>query len=204
MVKKAEIVNETPSEGIDLRPLPMAPACAPGTVVVGVHRLHDQVEYPEYHTDSSSCFDLRADLSTAHIELKCWEPVNNTEVTKKVRDLGAGRYLLIEPGERVLIPTGLSFEFPAGYGLNTFIRSGVGLKKGLVLANAVGVIDEDYRAELYLPIINTTKTRVRIENGERLVQAEVRPVIQAIFDILDERPSSVGNRNGGFGSTGAQ
>lgn len=197
-----ETVNETADQGVDLRPLPMAPACGPGSVLVGIHPIHDQVELPEYKTDAAGCFDLQADLSTHHAFLKHWDPVMNREGQRKVRDDSTGRHILLEPGERILIPTGLIFVFPVGFSMNTFIRSSVALKKGLALANSVGYIDEDYRDELFLPIINTSRGQVRIDHKERLAQGEVRPAIQAIIDVVDERPSLAGNRIGGFGSTG--
>lgn len=207
MVKKqSERVDgdEVANPGVDLSPLPMVPACGPGSAVVGVFRLNDAVGYPDYQTDASGCMDLAADLSTHHAFLKVWDPAMNREGTKKIRDDSTGRHILIEPGERILIPTGLIFAFPLGYSMNTFIRSSVGLKKGLMLANGVGYIDEDYRNELFLPIINVSRAQVRIDDKERLAQGEVRPAIQATIEVLDERPSLAGNRSGGFGSTGTK
>lgn len=205
MVKKTEKASETDetsADVVDLQPLPMVPACGPSPIVTGIYRTNEAVEYPDYQTDASSCLDLAADLSTHNAVLKFWDPQMNREGQKKVRGDSTGRYILIEPGERVLIPTGLIFVFPVGVGMNTFIRSSVGLKKGLMLANGVAVIDEDYRNELFLPIINQSRGQVRIDDKERLVQGEIRPVIQSILEVLDARPSAAGNRSGGFGSTG--
>ena len=199
MAKKSEPVE---AAGVSLEPLPMSPACPPGfQSVTGVYRITPEVDYPEYQTDASGCFDLAADLNPEHAYVKHWDPVMNREGAKRVREDFKGRYLLIEPGERVLVPTGLIFVLPVGHAMNTFIRSSVGLKKGLMLANGVGYIDEDYRNELFLPIINVSRGQVRIDHKERLAQGEVRPVVQTIIEPVDARPSLSGNRTGGFGST---
>jgi dUTP pyrophosphatase len=203
MVKKGDI-NETSNQGVDLQPLPMAPATSPSVLNTQVYRLNDSVAYPSYQTERAGCMDLAADLSSNHMSVKCWDPVMNRPGEKRIREDSTGRYVLIEPGERLLIATGLIFVFPEGFSMTTFIRSSVGLKKGLALANGVGYIDEDYREELFIPIINNSRGQVRIDHCERLAQAEIRPSIQVKIDTVEDRPSAVGNRNGGFGSTGSK
>ena len=121
---------------------------------------------------------------------------------------GADLYALIEgdpvvinPGETVMIHTGLAMAIPEGYvGLN-FARSGLASKRGLAPANKVGVIDSDYRGELMVALHNHGKIPQTVENGDRIAQFLIMPVITADFietDTLDDTERGAG----GFGSTG--
>ena len=121
---------------------------------------------------------------------------------------GADLYALIEgdpvvinPGETVMIHTGLAMAIPEGYvGLN-FARSGLASKRGLTPANKVGVIDSDYRGELMVALHNHGKVPQTVENGDRIAQFLIMPVITADFvetDTLDDTERGAG----GFGSTG--
>ena len=121
---------------------------------------------------------------------------------------GADLYALIEgdpvvinPGETVMIHTGLAMAIPEGYvGLN-FARSGLASKRGLAPANKVGVIDSDYRGELMVALHNHGKVPQTVENGDRIAQFLIMPVITADFietDTLDDTERGAG----GFGSTG--
>lgn len=201
MVKKSERTEITSDEIVDLRPLPMVAPHGNSAFVTGVYRINESVSYPEYQTSASGCLDLAADLGTHNAFLKYWDTNMGREGNKGIRDDSTGRHILIEPGDRVLIPTGLIFQFCDGWSMKTFIRSSVGLKKGLMLANGVGYIDEDYRNELFLPIINMSRCQVRVEDKERLAQGEVCPTVQTVLRVLDNRPPLTGNRIGGFGST---
>lgn len=107
----------------------------------------------------------------------------------------------IQPGQTVLIHTGLAFEIPEGYGGFVFARSGLATKKGLAPANKVGVIDSDYRGELMIPLHNGGKEPVEIEHGERVAQLVFLPSPQADFLPVDEL-SDTTRSGGGFGSTG--
>lgn len=115
--------------------------------------------------------------------------------------LPEGDPITINPGETVLIHTGLSMAIPEGYvGLN-FARSGLATKRGLAPANKVGVIDSDYRGELMVALRNHGETPQTVEPGDRIAQFLVMPVITAQFvevDFLDETERGAG----GFGSTG--
>lgn len=187
-----------------LDPKPMEPFIlqeSGNEIVLGVYPASDAAISPEYKTQGAGCFDLSADLSANQDQLTVYEPTMNREVKRRVHIDALGRYVLLEPGERILIPTGLIFEIPVGFCINIFIRSSVGLKKGLSLANGVGYIDSDYREETLIPLINMSRTQVRINDKERLAQAELRPCVRIPLELLDERPQRVGNRTGGFGST---
>ncbi len=109
--------------------------------------------------------------------------------------------VVLSKGERRLIPTGIAVEIPQGCGGFVFPRSGNAIKKGLSLANAVGVIDSDYRGEISVPVINLGKEPVYINDGDRIAQLVIIPVSLCDFsqaDILDETERN----DGGFGSTG--
>lgn len=110
--------------------------------------------------------------------------------------------LAVAPGDRALVPTGLAIEMPHGnmVGL-VFIRSGLAAKHGLSLANAVGVIDSDYKGEIYIPVINQGDKEYIIHPGERIAQLVFVPVIKAVLQEADEL-SSTQRGSGGFGSTG--
>ena len=107
----------------------------------------------------------------------------------------------IEPGERVLIPTGLMMEIPAGFEGQVRPRSGLALKKGLTLVNSPGTIDADYRGEVKVILINLGKESVEINRGDRIAQLVIAPVVQVNLEVSHEL-SKTERGDGGFGSTG--
>ncbi len=107
----------------------------------------------------------------------------------------------IEPGERVLIPTGLMMEIPAGFEGQVRPRSGLALKKGLTLVNSPGTIDADYRGEVKVILINLGKESVEINRGDRIAQLVIVPVVQVNLEVSHEL-SETERGDGGFGSTG--
>lgn len=109
--------------------------------------------------------------------------------------------IVLEPGERKLIPTGLIIELPVGFEAQIRPRSGLALKKGLTMANSPGTIDADYRGEVGVIAINLGRDTVVIERGERIAQMIVAPVVQAQW-IEVEEVGSTARGAGGFGSTG--
>ena len=135
---------------------------------------------PTYETVGAAGADLRANL-----------PYD-------LRDAG----IEISPGGRALIPTGLRLEIPVGYEVQVRARSGLALKHGVTLANAIGTIDSDYRGDLGVILWNGGTDTFRVTHGVRIAQMVVAPVVQATFaivDALDETDRGAG----GFGSTGA-
>jgi dUTP pyrophosphatase len=110
---------------------------------------------------------------------------------------------LLEPGQTLLIPTGLSI-YIADPGLAALIlpRSGLGHKHGIVLGNLVGLIDSDYQGELMVSCWNRGQTAFKISIGERLAQLVLVPVVQAHFDIVEEFDESQRGA-GGFGHSGS-
>lgn len=136
-------------------------------------------ELPKYATDFSAGIDLIADV----------EGESN---------------ILIFPGERRLIPTGLYVAIPEGYELQIRSRSGLALKKGILVLNSPGTIDSDYRGEIGVILFNTGSEAIRIANGERIAQAVLNEIPQLLWlkvDKLTDLPSTERGQ-GGFGSTG--
>jgi len=106
----------------------------------------------------------------------------------------------LKPFERILIPTGLSFEIPLGYEIQVRPRSGLSIKTGLVIVNSPGTIDSDYRGELKIIVSNFSSTVETIEHGLKIAQLVLAPVIQMKLEVSDLSESIRGPN--GFGSTG--
>lgn len=130
--------------------------------------------YPSYETEGSAGMDIRAYL-------------NETVV--------------IEPGKRALIPTGLFMEFEPGYEVQIRARSGLAAKHGIGLVNGVGTIDSDYRGEIKVALINMGEDAFAVNNGDRIAQMVIAPVVHAEVKPADAL-SDTERGAGGFGSTG--
>jgi len=107
----------------------------------------------------------------------------------------------ILPGGRALIPTGLAIALPPGHELQVRPRSGLALRHGIVLPNSPGTIDEDYRGEVQVIVLNAGTEPFTVERGMRIAQAVLSPVLRAVWDevaSLDDTDRG----QGGFGSTG--
>jgi dUTP pyrophosphatase len=118
-------------------------------------------------------------------------------------DLAAAHDLAVEPQQIALVRTGLVIEVPSGHFLAIVARSSTPLKRGLMIANGVGVIDPDYSGptdEIMVQVLNVTHSVVRISRGDRLAQGILLPAPRVTFDeVEDIRPVA----RGGFGSTGS-
>lgn len=112
-----------------------------------------------------------------------------------------GQGLVLAPGARAVIPTGLCMEIPEGYEIQIRARSGLALKQGLALANGIGTIDSDYRGEVGVIVVNLGAEDIEITHGMRIAQAVLAPVIRARF-VLAEALEDTARGAGGFGSTG--
>lgn len=109
----------------------------------------------------------------------------------------------IEPGETVMIHTGIAMEIPVGYAGMIYARSGLASKKGLAPANKVGVVDADYRGEFMVAMHNHSSAAQTIEPQERIAQLVITPYITGCFHVVDEL-SDTARGAGGFGSTGTK
>lgn len=109
----------------------------------------------------------------------------------------------LEPGEHKLIKTGVSIELPEGYEAQVRARSGLAYKYGIGLVNGIGSIDNDYKGEIGVILINHGKEPFVIEHGDRIAQLVVVPMIQANFIEVDEI-SETERGAGGFGHTGVK
>jgi dUTP pyrophosphatase len=141
---------------------------------VRIRRLDPSVPLPEYQTAGAAGFDLAA----------------NADVE-------------IPAGQIALVPTGLVIEVPPGHFLGVFARSSLPLKRGLMVANGVGVVDEDYCGpadEVRIQVLNFTLGTVQVRKGERIAQGLLIPVARAEWRET-ERDLREGSR-GGFGATG--
>lgn len=107
----------------------------------------------------------------------------------------------LEPGQRVLVPTGLAIEIPPGYEGQVRPRSGLALRHGLTLLNAPGTIDADYRGEVGVILVNLGDAAVEIQRGERIAQLIIAPVARATWVEVDALATS-SRADGGFGHTG--
>ncbi|HRO67476.1 MAG TPA: dUTP diphosphatase [Pseudobdellovibrionaceae bacterium] len=135
---------------------------------------HFKGEMPAYQSAGASGFDVRACLD---------QP------------------MILKPGERTLVPTGLSFEVPEGFEIQARPRSGWALKQGMTLLNTPGTIDADYRGEVKIILINLGLEPVQIVDQERIAQLVVCPIIQVALEEVTELSDTVRGA-GGFGSTG--
>ncbi len=129
---------------------------------------------PEYETEGSAGMDIRAYLS---------EPV------------------VIKPGRRALIPTGLFMEIESGYEVQIRARSGLAVKKGIGLTNGIGTIDSDYRGEVGVSLINWGDKNFTVNNGDRIAQMVVSSYEKAEI-IQVEKLGETERGRGGFGHTG--
>ena len=141
---------------------------------IKIKKLSNEVLTPKYETPGSSGMDIAAYI--------------NEDV-------------IINSGDKALIPTGFSLSIPQGYEVQIRPRSGLAIKKGITILNTPGTIDSDYRGEIKVVLINLSKDKFTVKNGERIAQMVVCPIEQV--DIEEVRELSGTDRGaGGFGSTG--
>lgn len=160
---------------------------------------------PSYATEFAAGMDISANLIPGE-KFVCYDHTN-TKHERKVKEgpEGVGR-MYIEPGDRVLVPTGLHADISEDCYLAIHARSGTSWKQGLILTNGVGVVDADYVEEIKVSLTNVSGSRVYIEDGERIAQLLLMPVMKPVngFVTLNKKPAQKTSRAGGFGSTGAK
>ena len=117
-------------------------------------------------------------------------------------DLASAHDVVVQPRQIVLVRTGLVIQVPTGYFLAIFARSSTPLKRGLMVANGVGVLDPDYSGpndEVMIQVMNVTESDVQIRRGDRLAQGIVLPAPRVAWEEVDEIRETT---RGGFGATG--
>lgn len=178
--------------------------------MITVYRCNSAAKLPTYSTQYAACFDLSACLTSgARIQAIIPEDLphfGDSSIRQEFsREIVVSDDLLvvIPPGGRALIPTGLKFNIPPKCSLRLHPRSGASFKKGLFLSNCEGVIDEDYVDEVLVSVCNASAVPLVITHLERICQAElVYDTRSQIIETFDEIAKK-GNRLGGFGSTGS-
>lgn len=141
---------------------------------VKIKILRENVSLPKYATQGSAAFDL---VSASD------EPI------------------VVPAGKRILIPTGIAISLPENTVALISARSGLSAKKGITAANGIGVIDSDYRGEIFFSAANISHEDYTVTPGERVAQMMIMPVLAANFIVCDELDETE-RGSGGFGSTG--
>jgi dUTP pyrophosphatase len=143
---------------------------------VSIRRLDGakDLELPRYETTGSAGCDLRAAVEAE---------------------------IVLAPGARALVPTGLAIALPDGHEAQVRPRSGLAVKNGVTVLNAPGTIDADYRGEIKVPLINLGAEPFVIRRGDRIAQLVVAPFVQVAWDEVDSLDATT-RGTGGFGSTG--
>ncbi len=109
--------------------------------------------------------------------------------------------VVLNPGDRALVGTGLFFAIPDGYEIQVRPRSGLAAKNGVTVLNSPGTIDSDYRGELKVILVNLGKEKFTVNSGDRIAQIVAAPVARAQFDRVESLDQTE-RGSGGFGSTG--
>lgn len=178
----------------------------PSELTVGVFKLNEHTKDPAYGTEHSACFDIRVNLAGVFADkgsIKVFDS-RNQSYDRTLREDEKGIYVDVRPHERIIAPTGAIFDIPVGYSLKVHPRSGTSLKQGINLINQEAVIDADYVEELFLLLVNTSDTHVKIYHDERYAQGELQQVTKTTFAELTERPELKSDRVGGLGHTGVK
>jgi dUTP pyrophosphatase len=139
-----------------------------------IKRLSNNIPLPKYETEGSSGMDLTANVN---------------------------KVIEIQPGKSEIIPTGLALSIPKNYEIQIRPRSGLAAKNQISVLNTPGTIDEDYRGEIKVILINLGEKKFKIEKGLRIAQMVLCPVIKAELEEVDELDETK-RGSGGFGSTG--
>ena len=134
------------------------------------------------------------------------EDPKHTHIDDSGMDLRANldKVMLIGPGERVLVPTGIHFQLPESMEIQVRPRSGLALKHGITVLNTPGTVDRGYSGEVKIILINLSKTNFTINHGDRIEQAVISPVVAGRWSKLIKIDSleSTKRGDGGFGSSG--
>ena len=143
-------------------------------ITLKVQKLPHCFELPKYQTSGAAAMDLYAAIESS---------------------------ITLKPLERALVPTGIKIELPENYEAQVRPRSGLAIKSGISLSNCVGTIDEDYRGEVCVGLINFSNEEFTIHRGDRIAQMLIALVTKAQISVVEDL-SQTTRQEGGFGSTG--
>ena len=143
-------------------------------MILKIFRMEHNKAVPEYKTKGAAGMDLCAAID---------EPIT------------------LQPLERKLIPTGIKIQLEKEFEAQIRPRSGMSIKHGITLINCVGTVDEDYRGEVCVPIVNISNEEYTINRGDRIAQMVIMPVAKADIEVVGELTTTQ-RSSGGFGSTG--
>lgn len=145
-------------------------------LVLKIKKLENFVSMPEYKTSGASAMDLVAAIDDD---------------------------VVIPSGEIRMIPTGIAIELPHNTEAQVRSRSGLAIKSGIAVINGIGTIDEDYRGEICVGLINHSKVDFKISRGDRIAQMAIMEVLKPSIAVADDL-SDTKRASGGFGSTGVK
>lgn len=146
------------------------------TMELKIKKLENFVSMPEYKTTGASAMDLVAAIENE---------------------------VIIPSGEIRMIPTGIAIELPHNTEAQVRSRSGLAIKSGIAVVNGIGTIDEDYRGEICVGLINHSKVDFKISRGDRIAQMAIMEVLKPAIVVADDL-SDTERAAGGFGSTGVK
>lgn len=144
-------------------------------LLIKIKLVHPEAKTPTFGSKFSNCFDLRA--------------------------LFEGEPMVIQPGGQAKFDTGIIFEYPEGWSMDVFSRSGMGFNKRIRLSNAVGIIDEDFRDTVKVALHNDSDVPFEVKSGDRVAQARLVESHKYEFEVVAE-VSETARGTGGIGSTG--
>ena len=146
-----------------------------GNIIVRIKKLRpNTASLPAYMTPNAAGMDLFADLDED---------------------------IVLQPGARSLLPTGIALALPHGYEAQIRPRSGLALRHGITLVNSPGTIDQDYRGEIGIIMVNHGREPFTVRNGERIAQMVFAPIARAELQVVDDLDET-DRGEGGFGHTG--
>ncbi len=176
------------------------------TPTLNYYKVYESATEPVYATEGSACFDISSCLEDEFVtiynvhneprrrDIVPWCPPGATEETRAIH---------LNPGDRVMVPTGIVLDIPEGHYVRLFARSGMSLYSGLRLVNSVGIIDSDYKEQLYVLLENASATVTSVQDSTRICQGIMTKAEICKIEETTTVPES-STRDGGFGSTGTE
>ena len=171
------------------------------------YKMFSDVKDLEFATPGSACFDVRAYFGHSKSHVVTVYNKHNTQIqymASKNSLTETHNRIILSPGDRALIPTGIILDIPEGYSVRGHPRSGLALKQGITLSNCEAVIDWDYTKQLYILLVNASDEPVTISHEDRVAQLELTKVLSYNIVASEAPPAEKTSRTGGLGSTGVK